>query len=262
MGGGELIVRLKQVKGVRGDEALGFGKADLYANLVLGDLKMSSKVVNNGGGDTEWNEEFTFQIGSHVKLVLYEKLRIYIYDADYWGDSRRGTAWIDLKHLIEGGGDEIPHTEYPVKFHGEQKGVVIVGFTFKPANLLPVVQPQLTTVDGNDDESTMDQLIHKIQELKPFHRKPRKKVVPAAEGSEEREGPTEEEKARIKAEHDKEHKPWGPQVLCLAGNQMLDSFRIQISRTDILNGRERRKAVYGTSQPCGVYAIRLISTRW
>ncbi|KAL2632271.1 hypothetical protein R1flu_016957 [Riccia fluitans] len=209
---GELIIRLKQVKGVRGDEALGIGKADLYANLSLGGEKRSSQVVNDGGGDTAWNEEFSFKIAAYVNMALYEKLRIYIYDSDYWGDSRRGTAWIDVKSLLdEDSPDEIPDQEYPVVFHGEQRGVIIAGFTFKPANVLPVVKPQLTTVEDSQDDSAIEQLIHNIQDMKPFHRKPKKRILTAEQtvlvAQTEEKQPSEEVEEK-KAEHAKVHKQW------------------------------------------------------
>ncbi|BBN08798.1 hypothetical protein MPTK1_4g14560 [Marchantia polymorpha subsp. ruderalis] len=176
---GELIVRLKQSKGIKGDEALGFGKADVFANMSLGGERRSSKVVTDGGSDSVWDEEFSFKIAAYVNLSLYQYLKIFIYDQDYVYDSRRGTCKIDVKNLLDEHEDEVPDKEYPVMFHGDQRGSLIVGFSFKPANVLPVVKPELTSVKSEkEDESTFDHLMHKIQHIgqRRYH-KPRKSVA-------------------------------------------------------------------------------------
>ncbi|KAG6558083.1 hypothetical protein Mapa_000264 [Marchantia paleacea] len=211
---GELIVRLKQAKGIRGDEAFGFGKADLFANLSLGGEKRTSKVVTDGGANTVWDEEFSFKIAAYVNLTLYQFLKIFIYDQDYCGDSRRGTCKIDVKNLLDKHEDEVPDQEYPVMFQGDQRGVLIVGFSFKPANVLPVVKPELTNVKSQkEEESAFDHLIHKIQHMGHHHHRKPKKLVSGEQsvvgaGKQKQVHPEEKKEEEKEEEQEEKHRGW------------------------------------------------------
>ncbi|CAM6105522.1 unnamed protein product [Calypogeia fissa] len=99
---GKLIVTVHRARGIKGDEMIGLGKADPYAEVKLGGTDHGGStahtpVARNAGSDPVWNHPLIFPIRS--KHEEYNELSIVLFNKNLWSDKQLGE--ISIKNIQE-----------------------------------------------------------------------------------------------------------------------------------------------------------------
>ncbi|BBM98634.1 hypothetical protein MPTK1_1g14990 [Marchantia polymorpha subsp. ruderalis] len=134
MRAGELIIRLKRARHIKGHEFMCFGKANVFALLTIGGEKRKSKVITNGGTNPVFEEQLSFKIAEHVQFSLYSVMYLHLYDHDLRKDKLRGTVKIEVADLLQANQNDVPIQMFQVMHKDKPRGTVELGLTFIPSN--------------------------------------------------------------------------------------------------------------------------------